>query len=465
MYPPTASPPSPPRLFRPRILVARQVRRETLRPARGTMAALATSPADVFFSYSPLGRGPAAQDRDPPRCAETAGGHPELPGFGARRGGGAARGDRGERLREAWVVLLLVSADFLSTDAWFSLGDAGRDRSPRGGEWPGHPRDPAALRLGEDAARCAAAAAEPRAPVTSYPNQSEAFTEIAKGIRSAVRETEPPTQRPAARRPSSPPDAEPHIKKAAAPPGLHRRDQLLSELRVHHDRGPAALTAVDQRPRRGRCRRSSSPSTRTGTRASTTSSGGSAPRSRPWRPRTSRASPRPSTCQSRTRPTTGSRSRRPVVAVAQRQVAPHLRQRERSAGRRPVPAAPAHRAHPHHLAQPELPRASPTPLTVPALGRADSVKFLLDRTGQERRRAPRRSSPRRSGISPSRWCRGGGDHQGDGIVDRDLPRGLRRSPARAPAPRHADGLPDADRHDLGPRVPGGAALLAVAVDL
>jgi tetratricopeptide (TPR) repeat protein len=206
------------------------------------MVALATSPVDVFFSYAP-------RDEDLRPKLETHLDALKRQGVirsyhGFALGGGKERREAvATKLREARVVLLLVSADFLHADSWLSAEI--RDAITRHDE--GECRViPVILRpcawqktpLGKlqplpNRAR----------PVTSYPNQSEAFTEIAKGIRSAARDPEPPRPQPA-RRPSTLPDAEPHIKKLPPRnPSFTGRDQLLNELRsALTTGGPAALT-------------------------------------------------------------------------------------------------------------------------------------------------------------------------------------------------------------------------------
>lgn len=207
------------------------------------MVALATSPADVFFSYSPRDEDLRPKIETHLDALKRQGVIRNYQGF-ALGGGRERREATAARLREARVVLLLVSADFLSTDAWLSAEMREAIARHEAGECR---VIPVILRpcAWEKTLLGALQPLPSRArPVTSYPNQSEAFTEIAKGIRSAVRETEPPTQRPAARRPSSSPDAEPHIKKLPPRnPGFTGRDQLLSELRsTLTTGGPAALT-------------------------------------------------------------------------------------------------------------------------------------------------------------------------------------------------------------------------------
>lgn len=203
------------------------------------MFAPVKNPVDVFFSYAP-------RDEDLRPKLEIHLDALKRQGFirsysGAPLGGRERREAIAQRVREANIILLLVSSDFLHTDSWHTpelrevIGHDGAgerrvipvilrpcawEKSPLGrlSPLPGRAR-----------------------PVTSYPNQSEAFAEIAKGIRVAARELNPE------HRPGSSPelgDAAPQVKKLPPRnPSFTGRDQLLRDLRTAlTSGGPAALT-------------------------------------------------------------------------------------------------------------------------------------------------------------------------------------------------------------------------------
>jgi len=164
----------------------------------------------------------------------------------SREGGGGGGRERREaiaqRLREAKLVLLLVSADFLHADGWhtpeireaIARHEAGAARVI-----------PVILRpcAWEKSSLGRLQPLPSRArPVTSYPNQSEAFAEIAKGIRVAARELEPVQSRLGSLPDVG--DAAPDIKKLPPRnPSFTGRDQLLKDLHAALTTGgPAALT-------------------------------------------------------------------------------------------------------------------------------------------------------------------------------------------------------------------------------
>ncbi|EYF03182.1 FxSxx-COOH system tetratricopeptide repeat protein [Chondromyces apiculatus] len=203
------------------------------------MLAPARNPIDVFFTY-------ASGDEDLRPKLEVHLDALKRQGFlrsygGLPLGGGKEQREQAAaRVREAKIILLLVSSDFLHSEPWQApeLREAmGRDSLGechvipvilRPCPWDRTP-------LG----RLSPLPRQARA-VTSYPNQSEAFAEIAKGIRSAVRDLSPVQQG------SSPDlgDAAPEVKKL--PPrnlSFTGRDQLIRELRTALTSGsPAALT-------------------------------------------------------------------------------------------------------------------------------------------------------------------------------------------------------------------------------
>ena len=84
------------------------------------MVALATSPADVFFSYSPRDEDLRPKLETHLDALKRQGVIRTYQGF-ALGGGKERREVIAARLREARVVLLLVSADFLSADGWLTL--------------------------------------------------------------------------------------------------------------------------------------------------------------------------------------------------------------------------------------------------------------------------------------------------------------------------------------------------------
>jgi hypothetical protein len=100
-------------------------------------------------------------------------------------------GEIDEHLNSAAVVLLLVSADFLASDYCYDLEmkralqrhDAGDARVIpvilRSVDWRGAPF-----------AKLQALPKDGK-PVTSWPNQDEAFTDVARGIRSVVEKLPP----------------------------------------------------------------------------------------------------------------------------------------------------------------------------------------------------------------------------------------------------------------------------------
>lgn len=202
------------------------------------MFASAKSPIDVFFSY-------ASRDEDLRPKLETHLDALKRQGVirsyaGIPLGGGRERREiAAQKIREARVILLLVSSDFLHAESWYTqeLRDAiARNEAGdcrvipvilRPCAWKKSP-------LGKLAPLPSRAR-----PVTSYLNQSEAFTEIAKGIRGAVE----PVQ---SRHGSSPEiGAEaPEIKKLPPRnPSFTGRTELLKELRIALTTGgPAALT-------------------------------------------------------------------------------------------------------------------------------------------------------------------------------------------------------------------------------
>ena len=206
------------------------------------MFAPAKNPLDVFFTYAP-------RDEDLRPKLEIHLDALKRQGFirsykGMPLGGARERRDAiAQRLREADVVLLLVSSDFLHTESWYT--PELRDAIARDGE--GERRVvPVILRpcAWEKSPLGRLAPLPGRArPVTSYPNQSEAFAEIAKGIRAAVRDLHPVQHRLG----SSPDlgDTEPGATKKLPPrnPSFTGRDQLLRDLRTALiSGGPAALT-------------------------------------------------------------------------------------------------------------------------------------------------------------------------------------------------------------------------------
>ena len=152
------------------------------------MVALATSPADVFFSYSPRDEDLRPKIETHLDALKRQGVIRNYQGF-ALGGGKERREATAARLREARVVLLLVSADFLSADAWLSPEIREAIARHEAGECRVIPviLRPCAWEktlLGKLPPLPSRAR-----PVTSYPNQSEAFTFTPAGAPSTVQFT------------------------------------------------------------------------------------------------------------------------------------------------------------------------------------------------------------------------------------------------------------------------------------
>ncbi|MCC6552766.1 MAG: tetratricopeptide repeat protein [Polyangiaceae bacterium] len=205
------------------------------------MFASAKSPIDVFFSYAP-------RDEDLRPRLETHLDALKRQGVirsysGVQLGGGRERRETvAEGLREARIILLLVSSDFLHGEAWYTPEIRDAIARHEAGECRVIPviLRPCAWEK-TPLARLAPLPGRAR-PVTSYLNQSEAFTEIAKGIRGAVREIDPVQSRLGSS-PDIGTDA-PEVKKLPPRnPSFTGRDQLLRDLRAALTTGgPAALT-------------------------------------------------------------------------------------------------------------------------------------------------------------------------------------------------------------------------------